>query len=152
MFGSSAPGHPPARGPALVEVRSLAIPGQLRAWWVPRTQVGGAWIDGEFVSVQTLRATAPCRFAEVTPCSCPLADLVREQQDSGGQRRISRTTQSANGNLLGVYEYVELGCVIHPLPACLSLLALIPKSPAANTHRGSERHLHSQWRVTHGLG
>jgi hypothetical protein len=82
VFGSSGPDDiHPARAPALVEVHSLAIPGQLRAWWVPRAQVVGAWIDGEFVNVQALRATGQCRLADVTPCSCPLADLVREQQE-----------------------------------------------------------------------
>jgi len=82
VFGSSAlEDVHPARGPALVQVRSRAIAGQLRAWWVPRAQVRGAWIDGKFVGVQALRATAHRRLADVTPCSCPLADLVREQQE-----------------------------------------------------------------------
>ncbi|MGH2904053.1 MAG: hypothetical protein ACRDK7_10780 [Solirubrobacteraceae bacterium] len=82
VFGSNAPRDIyPARGPALMQVRSRAIAGQLRAWWVPRAQVRGAWIDGKFVNVEALRTLADCPLADVTPCSCPLAGLVLEQQE-----------------------------------------------------------------------
>jgi hypothetical protein len=97
VFGSSAPEDVhPARGIALVQVRSCAIAGQLRAWWVPRAKLRGASIDGKFVSAKALRAAADSRLADVRPCSCPLADLVQEQQElwrrtvTSGERPLKR--------------------------------------------------------------
>lgn len=81
VFGSSGPDDVhPCRGQALVEVHSRAIAGQLRAWWVPRVHVRGALIAGEFVTATELRGTTPGPVPDVTPCSCPLAGLVCEQQ------------------------------------------------------------------------
>lgn len=82
VFGSSgADDVNPRRGQALVEVHSRALAGQLRAWWVPLQHVRGAWIYDEFITAERLREANPEPAPLVAPCSCPLAALVREQQD-----------------------------------------------------------------------
>jgi hypothetical protein len=82
VFGSAdANDIKPSRGEALVEIESPAIPGQLRAWWVPHWSIRGAWIGDEFISAEQLREPPVQLIDDVRPCGCPLSALVREQQE-----------------------------------------------------------------------
>lgn len=67
-------------GDAVIEIRSRALPGQLRAWWVPPTLILGAHHGGRFLSTTELRATPIELMDDVQPCPCPLSRLVAEQQ------------------------------------------------------------------------
>lgn len=99
VFGSAdADDVKPSRRDALVEVVSRAIPGQLRAWWVPRARITGAWVAGAFIPAEQLREPPVALVDGVRPCECPLSALVGEQQElwrrtwqtDGGRRVIVR--------------------------------------------------------------
>lgn len=70
----------PSRGDALIEICSRAIPGQLRAWWVPRSRIRGAWIGEKFVPTARLRNPSLAFMDDIRPCGCPLSNIVAEQQ------------------------------------------------------------------------
>jgi hypothetical protein len=92
VFGSAdAEDVKPSRGEALIEVVSRAIPGQLRAWWVPHTRVRGAWIADEFVTAEQLRIPPVRLVDDVRPCQCSLSAVVAEQQQQW-RRTWQRTT------------------------------------------------------------
>jgi hypothetical protein len=81
VFGSAnADDVKHSRGEALVEVVSRAIPGQLRAWWVPRRRIRGAWVADQFIPAEQLREPPVTLVDDVRPCACPLSTLVAEQQ------------------------------------------------------------------------
>lgn len=68
-----------ARRPWLLEIRSPALPGQLKAWWVPAYAIQGAWHRGQFISVAELRQGATALADPAGSCECNLAALTREQ-------------------------------------------------------------------------
>jgi hypothetical protein len=70
-----------SRGEALVEVVSLALPGQLRAWWVPWRRIRRAWRQGEFTTAEQLRAQPVTLVDDVRPCHCRLSALVAQQHE-----------------------------------------------------------------------
>jgi hypothetical protein len=67
------------RGDWLLEIRSPALPGQLKAWWVPPQAVRGAWHRGRFVGRNELRQGAVALYAVHGSCDCELAALTVEQ-------------------------------------------------------------------------
>jgi hypothetical protein len=71
----------PSRREALVEVVSPALPGQLRAWWVPWRRIRGAWLHGDFSPAEQLRAQPVTLLDDVRPCRCRLSALVAQQQE-----------------------------------------------------------------------
>jgi hypothetical protein len=81
VFGCAGPEDAvPPRGDAVIEIKSRALPGQQRAWWVPWRLIRGAWMHGKFVTAQQLRDRPLLREPEVRPCACPLSSLVSGQQ------------------------------------------------------------------------
>lgn len=71
----------------VLDVHSSALPGQLKAWWVPPSAIRGAWHDGTLHEPAELRSRHPATPLEATDgCSCELRWLVAEQQ------RFWRTT------------------------------------------------------------
>lgn len=67
------------RGRWLLEIRSAALPGQLKAWWVPPDAIRGAWYDGRFVEAAELRREAVGVAEPDGSCECDLASLTAEQ-------------------------------------------------------------------------
>jgi hypothetical protein len=81
VFGCADPEDAtPLRGEVAIEIESQALPGQQRAWWVPRWLIRGAWIEGRFTTAEQLRQRPSLNAGDVRPCACPLASLVCEQQ------------------------------------------------------------------------
>jgi hypothetical protein len=70
---------PPQRSACVVEIYSRALPGQLKAWWVPPQAIVGIWRDDEFVETAALRDVATPSLAPSGTCTCELADVVAEQ-------------------------------------------------------------------------
>ncbi len=69
------------QGPWVLEIKSHALAGQLKSWWVPAEAIEGAWHKGTFFSAAELRAhrDVPAIGEAVEPCRCPLRDIVGEQ-------------------------------------------------------------------------
>ena len=66
----------------IVEVVGPAISGDLKAWWVPPTDVVGIWHLGTLSKRQEIAATCSEQLAEpMEGCSCPLSDICFKQQD-----------------------------------------------------------------------
>jgi hypothetical protein len=63
----------------LIEVRSPAPPGPVKAWWVPPTAIVGAWHRGEFHDIRAGEIANP---PPVDGCSCPLTAICRDQQQA----------------------------------------------------------------------
>ena len=63
----------------LIEIESRALPGQLKAWWVPPQAIRGAHHQGHFYTAGELR-DRPTPLIEVAEtCGCELAEINREQ-------------------------------------------------------------------------
>lgn len=71
---------PPLKGDVVVEVRSRALPGQLKALWVPWWCIVGAWRGDQFVSAEHLREEGAELIDPTNGCSCELSSFMREQQ------------------------------------------------------------------------
>lgn len=69
---------PAELGQWAIEVESAALPGELKAWWVPPTAVRGAWVDGLFYPAEELRVDAKPLLQPVA-CSCELASHTQAQ-------------------------------------------------------------------------
>jgi hypothetical protein len=67
------------RGQWLLEIHSLALPGQLKAWWVPPQAIRGAWHGGAFIPADELRRGAVALAEPDGSCDCDLAALTTEQ-------------------------------------------------------------------------
>jgi len=68
------------QGPWVLEIVSPALPGQVKAWWVPPSAIQGGWLDGSFTTAEEMRASAPPDPGDdARPCSCGLSKLVAEQ-------------------------------------------------------------------------
>jgi hypothetical protein len=67
------------RGQWLLEILSPALPGQLKAWWVPPEAIRGAWHHGKFVAADALREGAVALADPDGGCECDLAPLTVEQ-------------------------------------------------------------------------
>jgi hypothetical protein len=67
------------RGEWLLEILSPALPGQLKAWWVPPEAIRGAWHHGAFVPAAELRQNAVPLCGPSTACECDLGRLTAEQ-------------------------------------------------------------------------
>jgi hypothetical protein len=78
VFGHDEPDQA-RRGDWLLEIRSPALPGQLKAWWVPPQAVRGAWHRGRFVDRHELCQGAVALYAPQGSCDCELAALTVEQ-------------------------------------------------------------------------
>lgn len=81
VFGHDDRSTPsPAKGDVVIEVRSRALAGQLKALWVPWWCVQGAWRGNRFVSARQLR-TEHVELVDTTcDCNCGLSAMMREQQ------------------------------------------------------------------------
>lgn len=66
-------------GEWVLKIRSCALPGQLKAWWVPPERIMGAWHAGEFISSRALRTRPPGPPPAFAGCPCELAGVVAEQ-------------------------------------------------------------------------
>jgi len=68
-------------GSWILEVESPALSGQLKAWWVPASNIKGVWRHGAFESAECIRerTVKPKRLVDARPCICPLRMLVVEQ-------------------------------------------------------------------------
>jgi hypothetical protein len=63
----------------IVEVHSRALPGQLKAWWVPPQAIHGAWHHDRFHPATDLRERA-AEIPEVRQqCGCDLALVTAEE-------------------------------------------------------------------------
>lgn len=62
----------------VLEIHSPALPGQLKAWWVPPHAIRGAWHRGLFTPAETLREMGAPRL-EPSGCSCELAAKTLEE-------------------------------------------------------------------------
>jgi hypothetical protein len=67
------------RGQWLLEIRSPALPGQLKAWWVPPQAIRGAWHGGTFIPAEELKEGAIALTDVDGSCDCDLAALTAEQ-------------------------------------------------------------------------
>jgi hypothetical protein len=61
----------------IVEVRSSAPLGPVKAWWVPPGAILGAWQRGRFYQLKRDPGAEP---PIVDGCPCPLSEICREQQ------------------------------------------------------------------------
>lgn len=68
------------RGDVVIEVRSRALPGQLKALWVPWWCIVGAWRNGQFIAADHLRREAAELVDRTSGCTCALSAFMREQQ------------------------------------------------------------------------
>jgi hypothetical protein len=68
------------KGDVVIEVRSRALPGQLKALWVPWWCIVGAWRRGRFVSAEQLRQEEVELVDPTAGCGCGLTEMMREQQ------------------------------------------------------------------------
>lgn len=67
------------QGPWVLEIVSRALPGQVKAWWVPPSAIQGGWLDGVFTTAEEMRASAPlCPDDDARPCPCGLSQLVED--------------------------------------------------------------------------
>jgi hypothetical protein len=76
---------------SIVEVVSPALAGDLKAWWVPPTQVRGVWRLGIFLPRK--QVAAACREPLSEPiggCACPLSALCCRQQELWRSTRLER--------------------------------------------------------------
>jgi hypothetical protein len=83
VFGFDRPDEVPMcrRDDWLLEVRSRALPGSVKAWWVPPTAIQRLWRGGQPVSIhEGLMQGVPAGPPIQDGCSCDLAEIVREQQ------------------------------------------------------------------------
>jgi hypothetical protein len=81
VFGYSSLDDVPERRQRdwIIEVESRALPGQLKAWWVPPQAIRGAWHEGGFHTRDELATSPAQRAAVAETCSCELHELTREQ-------------------------------------------------------------------------
>jgi len=76
------------QGRCVLEILSPALPGQVKAWWVPPSFIQGAWLEDVFMTADEMRAAAPPAPADnARPCNCGLSQLVEEQIGAWRQRR-----------------------------------------------------------------
>jgi hypothetical protein len=65
----------------IIEIHSPALPGQVKAWWVPSSAIRGAWRHGIFYPADALPSPASARPPSLNRgCECEFASLVGEQQ------------------------------------------------------------------------
>jgi len=62
----------------VIDIRSAALPGQLKAWWVPPQFIEGAWNEGHFYGPDDLRAMGGPLLRPVG-CRCELAGATATQ-------------------------------------------------------------------------
>lgn len=81
VFGRSSLNEVPRwrRADWVVEIESRALPGQLKAWWVPPQAIRGAWHEGQFFTREDLVARSGLADAVGESCPCDLHELTREQ-------------------------------------------------------------------------
>src|SRR5436853_444325 len=74
VFGHDERVEPsPLKGDVIIEVRSRALPGQLKCLWVPWWCIVGAWREGAFVPAERLR-DEPVELLDLTAgCGCELS-------------------------------------------------------------------------------
>lgn len=70
----------PAKGDVVIEVRSRALSGQLKALWVPWWCIVGAWRGEQFISAERLREEPAELVDPTTGCGCGLSAYMHEQQ------------------------------------------------------------------------
>jgi hypothetical protein len=71
---------PTWRGDAWVlEVRSRALEGPLKAWWVPAQAIRGAWFRGAFYPAFDLRQRRADLIEPFDTCGCEVAPLTADQ-------------------------------------------------------------------------
>ena len=72
VFGyDERPPVPSARGDVVLQIRSRALPGQLKALWVPWWCIVGAWHGETFVDAETLRAGQAARWGDLSVSTGP---------------------------------------------------------------------------------
>lgn len=64
-------------GDWIVEVRSPAPVGPVKAWWVQPSAIVGGWHRGQFHRLERPHAVPP---PNVDGCPCPLSEICRDQQ------------------------------------------------------------------------
>lgn len=69
---------PAELGQWALEVESPALPGDLKAWWVPSTAIRGAWCDGLFYPADALRIDARPLLTP-TGCPCEMSAMTDDQ-------------------------------------------------------------------------
>jgi hypothetical protein len=80
VFGYDAREEIPAqRNECVLEIYSRALPGQLKAWWVPPQAIVGIWHDRKFAEAAALLDAATPSLAPRGAYTCELAELVAEQ-------------------------------------------------------------------------
>jgi hypothetical protein len=81
VFGYSSRDEVPRwhRADWIIEIESRALPGQLKAWWVPPQAIRGAWHEDRFYSRAELAARAVASATVGATCQCELHELTREQ-------------------------------------------------------------------------
>lgn len=68
------------QGPWVLEIYSAALPGQLKAWWVPASAICGVWIEGNFQCADQIRATTTAPpLTPTSKCHCQLGSLVERE-------------------------------------------------------------------------
>jgi len=68
------------QGEAILLVEGAALPGQLKAWWVPASAIVGVFTDDGFSTRAEVLARAPApALSKCRPCRCGLSDLCAEQ-------------------------------------------------------------------------
>jgi hypothetical protein len=65
--------------PWVLEVRSRALDGPLKAWWVPAHAIRGAWHGGVFYPAVDLRQREAELVEPAGTCECELVALTGEQ-------------------------------------------------------------------------
>jgi hypothetical protein len=70
---------PRQRSECVLEIYSPALPGQLKAWWVPPQAIIGVWREDDFAETAMLRDVRAPTLAPIGTCGCELAELVAEQ-------------------------------------------------------------------------
>lgn len=64
----------------IVEVEGRALEGDVKAWWVPRQAIVGAWFRDAFYSKADLAEATVAEIPLVDGCGCGLTGICRWQQ------------------------------------------------------------------------
>jgi hypothetical protein len=76
----------------VLEINSPAIPGQLKAWWVPPHAIRGAWHRGLFLPAAMLREMGT-PLLRPAGCSCELAAKTAEEIGEWSRMLASRSAR-----------------------------------------------------------
>jgi hypothetical protein len=62
----------------VLEIHSPALPGQLKAWWVPPQAIRGAWNGGLFTPAEAIREMG-VPLLQPTGCPCEISEKTRQE-------------------------------------------------------------------------